>query len=446
VLEKTMYYVGSYEKEVIEGGDTNEYDYIYSPEGLSAIAVKTGGVRTLYYTHIDHLGSLRVVTTQAKAIQSRYHYDAWGIRTVIAGPSITNRGFTGHEHLPEFGFINMNARLYDPVLGRFLAMDPFVQMPDYTQAFNRYAYAMSNPLIYVDENGEFWHIIIGAVVGGVINLTIKAIQGKINSWGDGLMAFGIGAAAGALGAATGGAIFAAAGGAAGGAGGFLAGAASGAGGTAISSPILSAGNTLYFEDPIMTPQQYLLGIAGGAFLGGSVNGVTALANGRSFWSGNPWETVTNYSLPNGNLPIHQQELKTVGCTQETLESIAEYKGQPINIADKSQGADFAKLVNDLRTNNEISFSTRTVMPGTPNSEHLVGAQLNIGNPSAITYNNRGTMHTVGLNRIQMQQVPRVLGSGFRTRTLIQVMDPLYSTYQNLSTSLFRSGYIRVVIP
>ena len=155
VLEKTMYYVGSYEKEVIEGGDTNEYDYIYSPEGLSAIAVKTGGVRTLYYTHIDHLGSLRLVTTQAKAIQSRYHYDAWGIITVIAGPSITNRGFTGHEHLPEFGFINMNARLYDPVLGRFLAMDPFVQMPDYTQAFNRYAYAMNNPLIYTDPSGEF---------------------------------------------------------------------------------------------------------------------------------------------------------------------------------------------------------------------------------------------------------------------------------------------------
>jgi hypothetical protein len=56
------------------------------------------------------------------------------------------------------------------------------------------------------------------------------------------------------------------------------------------------------------------------------------------------------------------------------------------------------------------------------------------------------MHTVGLNRIQIQQVPRIFESGFRTRILIQVMDPLHSTYQNLPTSLFKSGYIRVIVP
>lgn len=40
------------------------------------------------------------------------------------------RGFSGHEHLPWFGLINMNVRLYDPALGRFLSPDPLVQMPD----------------------------------------------------------------------------------------------------------------------------------------------------------------------------------------------------------------------------------------------------------------------------------------------------------------------------
>jgi hypothetical protein len=49
----------------------------------------------------------------------------------------------------------MNARLYDPLLGRFLSPDPYVQLQDYTQGLNRYAYAMNNPLCYVDENGEF---------------------------------------------------------------------------------------------------------------------------------------------------------------------------------------------------------------------------------------------------------------------------------------------------
>jgi RHS repeat-associated protein len=151
----------------------------------------------MYYTHIDHLGSLRVVTTPAKAIQTRYIYDAWGSRTTVAGTSITNRGFTGHEHLPEFGFINMNARLYDPVLGRFLAMDNYVQMPDYTQAYNRYTYAMNNPLIYVDEDGEFWHIVIGAVVGGAINW----ISHGCKFTAEGLTYFGVGVVSGALTAA-----------------------------------------------------------------------------------------------------------------------------------------------------------------------------------------------------------------------------------------------------
>ena len=66
------------------------------------------------------------------------------------------RGYTGHEHLAVFGLVNMNARLYDPILGRFLSPDPYVQLPDNLQGFNRYTYGMNNPLCYVDKNGEFW--------------------------------------------------------------------------------------------------------------------------------------------------------------------------------------------------------------------------------------------------------------------------------------------------
>ena len=50
----------------------------------------------------------------------------------------------------------MNARLYDPALGRFLSPDPVVQQPDGTQAFNRYTYCLNNPLRYVDLDGLAW--------------------------------------------------------------------------------------------------------------------------------------------------------------------------------------------------------------------------------------------------------------------------------------------------
>jgi len=75
-----------------------------------------------------------------------------------------DRGFTGHslsrhevdgKHLDNFDLINMNGRVYDPWLGRFLSPDPFVQAPTYSQNFNRYSYALNNPLKYTDPSGEF---------------------------------------------------------------------------------------------------------------------------------------------------------------------------------------------------------------------------------------------------------------------------------------------------
>ena len=163
-LKKTMYYVGNYEKEVISGGSTKEYDYIYTPEGMSAIAVKTNGTRSFYYVQTDHLGSIRLVTDASKAVQTRYYYDAWGKQTLVYGTSITNRGYIGEEHLNEFGLLNLNARLYNPALGRFLEMDPYVQTPDYTQSFNRYLYGMNNPLKYSDPNGKTPLLAVGIFI------------------------------------------------------------------------------------------------------------------------------------------------------------------------------------------------------------------------------------------------------------------------------------------
>ena len=78
-----------------------------------------------------------------------------------------------------------------------------MQLPDIVRSYNRYAYCMNNPLVYVDENGEFWHIIIGALVGGIINLV--ANWDNVDGFWDGLATFGVGAGSGALIAATGGA-------------------------------------------------------------------------------------------------------------------------------------------------------------------------------------------------------------------------------------------------
>jgi RHS repeat-associated protein len=79
--------------------------------------------------------------------------------------------------LPEFGLINMNARIYDPLLGRFLSPDPFVQAPDFSQSFNRYSYCLNNPFKYTDPSGnKWWHWLTGVladvVTGGGYSLSL----------------------------------------------------------------------------------------------------------------------------------------------------------------------------------------------------------------------------------------------------------------------------------
>jgi len=142
----------------------------------------------LYYSYSDSQGSLIALVHEGGSIIQRFAYDPWGARRDpndwTAKDSrtsfIINRGYTGHEHLSVFGLINMNARLYDPALGRFLSPDPYVQTPDNSQNFNRYSYCLNNPLRYSDPTGMLtWNDIIGGIslVAGIVLEFIPGGQG-----------------------------------------------------------------------------------------------------------------------------------------------------------------------------------------------------------------------------------------------------------------------------
>lgn len=111
-------------------------------------------------------------------------------------PDWLYRGYTGHEHLAEFGLINMNARLYDPVLGRMLSPDNYVGDAG-SQGFNRYSYANNNPLVYTDPSGNIPFLAIPLIYGAV-NVAADAIQGNIKNFGDGVKSFAMGAVQGVL--------------------------------------------------------------------------------------------------------------------------------------------------------------------------------------------------------------------------------------------------------
>ncbi len=151
-----------------------------------AVYVKQGtGNWQLYYIFRDHLGSITHISNSNGALVQELSYDAWGrLRNPVtqepyapgSEPELfLGRGYTGHEHLPWVGLINMNARLYDPVLGRFLSADQYVQSPDLSQNFNRYAYCLNNPLKYTDPSGN----IVEWIAAGLIYLGYNYYQGYI---------------------------------------------------------------------------------------------------------------------------------------------------------------------------------------------------------------------------------------------------------------------------
>ena len=282
----TRYYMGDcYELEVTPTGNKERLylggDYYSAP----AVLVKENGVDKVYNVLRDNLGSITHIIAPDDSLVQELSYDAWGrlrdpatLQVFDSGnePELfLGRGYTGHEHLTQFGLINMNARLYDAALGRFLSPDPYVQMPDFSQNFNRYSYCMNNPLKYVDKDGKSFlliaAIVAGAYFGGsAINGTFNPTKWNYGSWKT-YAGMAVGGVAGYAGAALGTSVAAAAtasgassigAGMAGGMiGGMTSGAINGAGMAAISGGSL---------DDVMEGMTFgtVIGGLGGAISGG----------------------------------------------------------------------------------------------------------------------------------------------------------------------------------
>ncbi len=167
--------------EMRHNTQTGEVDFVtyIGGDGYTApVVLKSNGVTQQYlYLHRDYQGSILAITNQAGAVVEKRLFDAWGnIERVqdgsgatLAGLTILDRGYTGHEHLQDIGLINMNGRLYDPLVHRFLQPDNNLQDPSNTQNYNRYAYVMNNPLKYTDYSGEAYTGGPGKEPGGLSN-------------------------------------------------------------------------------------------------------------------------------------------------------------------------------------------------------------------------------------------------------------------------------------
>ena len=153
--------------------------YLYVDDNLLYIRSSEGMIP--YFVFRDHQGSVMSAFKKNGTKVFEASYDAWGKQTVSLNEIGLIRGYTGHEMLNEFGIINMNGRLYDPDLGRFLSPDPFIQFPDFSQSYNRYSYCLNNPLKYTDPSGQ-----LATGLASIIGISIfQIVKGMLHAHATG---------------------------------------------------------------------------------------------------------------------------------------------------------------------------------------------------------------------------------------------------------------------
>jgi RHS repeat-associated protein len=136
------------------GGQTTRYlggDYEIAPDGtVTKYLVGGKQVGTSFFAHHrDHLQSIQEVTNSAGTEVRRQEHKPFGDQHYVSGSHLESKGWIG-EREEETQLNYLNARYYDPEIGRFLSPDPMVRAG---QKLNRFSYASNNPVNVSDPTG-----------------------------------------------------------------------------------------------------------------------------------------------------------------------------------------------------------------------------------------------------------------------------------------------------
>ena len=173
------YFADRFESEYANDLYWSDILYLGGDAYSAPVALKRGWIEgeespedaswSVYNIGRDNLGSITHVVSPSGTKIEEVSYDPWGrprspssweLYDYVTSVFSLSRGYGGHSFLYDLGIYHANARLYDPLTGRFLGYDPYVQDPDNTQNWNRYSYCLNNPFRYLDPSGSFltWSI------------------------------------------------------------------------------------------------------------------------------------------------------------------------------------------------------------------------------------------------------------------------------------------------
>ncbi|WP_432753535.1 ricin-type beta-trefoil lectin domain protein [Streptomyces sp. JL2001] len=181
-------HLGEAEVTVQQGGILVNTQRTYSAPGGAVMRYAYGtGSETLVAQTMDHQGSAYAEVALYGGMSVRIRkQDAFGNERGTAVANLQDhKGFLGKTRDDASGYTPLGARLYDPVVGRFLSADPVLDLNDPLQS-NGYAYAHNNPVTYSDPTGlsisltasEQAAALAGAGLSAAQVAQAQAMQGK----------------------------------------------------------------------------------------------------------------------------------------------------------------------------------------------------------------------------------------------------------------------------
>jgi len=119
---------------------------------LLLMAAGVGHAGTVTYVYTDPQGTPLAEANASGTITATFDYAPYG--SIALGTAPNGPGYTGHVNDPDTGLVYMQARYYDPSVGRFLSTDPTTPTAGDAFNFSRYAYANNNPVMHIDPDGR----------------------------------------------------------------------------------------------------------------------------------------------------------------------------------------------------------------------------------------------------------------------------------------------------
>ncbi|MDE6766864.1 MAG: hypothetical protein K2J35_01560, partial [Eubacterium sp.] len=173
-----------------ETGNKRLYFWYDAFGSLCEVLYDDNGTASAFMAVCNSRGDVERLYNADGTLAARYVYDSWGnVISVVDASSkpITNQNaignvnpirYRGYYLDSETGYYYLQSRYYNPQIGRFLNADLYCDTETGILGTNMFAYCENNSVAREDEDGEFWHLVVGGVGGALIGGIAAAASGE----------------------------------------------------------------------------------------------------------------------------------------------------------------------------------------------------------------------------------------------------------------------------